>query len=156
MWDNCSYEVKSKLVNSYLTDEISKQGGKSHDKPVEIVVNFRSTAGSLFFIKHKRDLESSENSSNSVADNNNFENFKRRISHALLQKILKTQGRGDAAYNEAIASLAHQVYTLNPSACFEGLLDANATNILRPLNVHDTYALILTIECRLCNYRTAS
>ena len=79
LWESCSYEVRSKLVNIYLTDEISKQGGKPHDKPVEIIVNFRSTAGSLFFIKHKRDLESSESSSNSVADNN-FETFKRRIS----------------------------------------------------------------------------
>ena len=60
--------------------------------------------------------------------------------------ILETQGHGDAAYKEAIANLAHQVYLLNPSACFEGLVAAKATNILRPLDVHETYALITLMQ----------
>ena len=118
VWDSTTtpngMRVKSELVNSYLAAEISTQGGSSNDKPVEIVVKFYNTVGSLFLIKHKR--ECSNSNSNSIVDNE-FINFRRRISHDLLQKMHKTQGHGAMAYEEAIANLAHQVHTLNPSAC---------------------------------------
>jgi hypothetical protein len=142
MWSLADDRKKRELVNNYLAAEILNQGGPSHDKPVEIVVNFHSTEGSLFFIKHKRESSrsSSSSSSSSAVVDDEFVNFKRRISHVLLKNILKTQGRGDAAYKEAIANLAHQVYTLNPSACFEGLVAANSK---KSHNAHKSYDEIM-------------
>ena len=52
IWDICSEEVKTNLVNSYLVAVVEKAPQRT---PVEIIVTFKNNQkGSLFYIKHKR------------------------------------------------------------------------------------------------------
>jgi hypothetical protein len=127
-WSLASDVFKGDLVNQFLAKEIAKQAGSSHDKPVEIIVRFDNNQHtSLFAIKHKREkgAKSAKGRKNINADNdiavvaaedNDFINFSRRISHELLTRIVKTQGSKEADVKRSIANLAHQVHTLNPEA----------------------------------------
>ena len=52
IWESCSDEVKTNLVNSYLVAVVEKVPQR---KPVEIIVTFKNNQkGSFFYIKHKR------------------------------------------------------------------------------------------------------
>ena len=52
IWDSCSDEVQSKLINSYLVAIVENASQRT---PVEIIVTFKNNQkGSLFYIKHKR------------------------------------------------------------------------------------------------------
>jgi hypothetical protein len=158
-WSLASDAFKGDLVNHYLAKEIAKQAGLARDKPVEIIVKFDNNQhASLFAIKHKREkgaksaakgrknIDANDDIDFVAAEDNDFINFSRRISHELLIRIVKTQGSKEADVKRSIANLAHQVHTLNPEACLEGLVSANAANILRPLDVHETHALISLLQ----------
>jgi len=109
IWDSCSDEVQSKLINSYLVDIVENASQRT---PVEIIVTFKNNQkGSLFYIKHKRPqgakaaaMSSSMSANEMETDqqNSNFENFSRRFSHALLKKMLETPGIEANDYKHAI------------------------------------------------------
>jgi len=105
IWDICSEEVKTNLVNSYLVAVVEKAPQRT---PVEIIVTFKNNQkGSLFYIKHKRPQGAkaavmSANEMETDQQNSNFENFSRRFSHALLKKMLETQGLEANDYKDAI------------------------------------------------------
>ena len=109
IWDSCSDEVQSKLINSYLVAIVENASQRT---PVEIIVTFKNNQkGSLFYIKHKRPqgAKAAAMSSSMFANeletdqqNSNFENFSRRFSHALLKKMLETPGIEANDYKHAI------------------------------------------------------
>ena len=149
-WSLANSQIKQELVNNYLVSEIHSQSGSSNNRPVEIVVTFdNNSKGSLFYIKHKRDKGGKSVKAHMDVDNineNMLSSFTRRFSHELIRSMLETQGREDSHLKSAIANLAYQVYTLDKDACLKGLVLAKASNILRPLTVEETAALINLLQ----------